>query len=390
MKSSTANDQQAALNPEDGQIIKGCVIDTNLFVGRVRPATLFQIAVDPRSTEDKKRIANDPDLAAVRRAREAVQRLFVGAKAKNVESYAQYVVGLAHGADGLTPPIVLWSRDQLRYVETPDGLGVIQVPFDAQLVAIDGETQLAARHEAAKRDAATKNAFIPVVIAHGRSPAWARQSFHDINTKGVRPNAALAISMDNRDPITSVAREVEQRVFPSRVNHSRRQLGKQDTALMTITALRGACLTLAEGISGVKYGVKAVPVDPARLPLIRQVALEWFGGVDEILHAALEDRDRTLASAPPVLAAIGAMGHELLMLADPDARRRKMHNLLDRLRRVRWERGRQWEGIAGKVTTGGSLVAGGTKETAYQIFAALNDETSDAYARVRSAESAAA
>ena len=36
------------------------------------------------------------------------------------------------------------------------------------------------------------------MIAHGLDSRWARQSFHDINVLGRRPNAAIAISMDNR------------------------------------------------------------------------------------------------------------------------------------------------------------------------------------------------
>jgi DNA sulfur modification protein DndB len=131
-------------------------------------------------------------------------------------------------------------------------------------------------------------------------------------------------------------------------------------------------------------------MDLSRVPFLKQVAYEWFGPVDGLLHAAIEDRDRTLAGAGPVLAAIGAMGHELLSIADSSARSRKMANLLDRLRRVRWERGRHWDGIAGKVTAAGVLITGGPKETAYQIFSALNDETSDAYARVRASDAMAA
>ena len=37
---------------------------------------------------------------------------------------------------------------------------------------------------------------------------WAKQAFHDLNLLSVRPNAATAISMDMRDPLTSITRQV--------------------------------------------------------------------------------------------------------------------------------------------------------------------------------------
>ena len=126
-------------------------------------------------------------------------------------------------------------------------------PLGSGPVAIDGETQLAARHEAANLEPATKQDFVPVYICHGRDAHWARQAFHDLNTLGVKPNAALSIGMDARDPITKICREVERRVpfFSDRVNKARRQLRGSDLETVTITTLRGACVTLAKGINGV-------------------------------------------------------------------------------------------------------------------------------------------
>jgi len=110
----------------------------------------------------------------------------------------------------------------------------------------------------------TKNEFVAIYICHGRDKLWARQCFHDLNVLGVRPNAALSIGMDARDPLTRVAREAERQVpfFRDRVNKARRQLGAHDKDVVTITSLRGACITLAEGIGGVKYGTRPVLSPP--------------------------------------------------------------------------------------------------------------------------------
>jgi len=373
------------LNPTDGHIIAGVVLDENRFMGRMKGAQLLQVAVDPRRTEDLKQVSADADLEAVRRIRTEVQRLFEGAKAKNVEPYARYIVALKSGQPGMTPAIILFTEQVLRFEEDEDGRSRVLVPWDTQLVAIDGETQLAARFEAANIDPNTKQEFIPVLICHGRTLEWARQVFHDLNLLGVRPNAAIGISMDARDPLTFVARQVEQRVpfFKDRVNTVRRQLRRKDPHVVTITALRGACVTLAEGIGGVRYGARPVHMDPDKVEHMCKVAAEWFGAVANAIGSAIEDRERTLASAPAVMAAVGAIGHELVQIENEEARSGRREELLDKLRLVKWDKGKPWEGIAGKFSPSGRFSVGGSKETAYAVYAALTDRSTHGYDRIR-------
>ena len=51
--------------------------------------------------------------------------------------------------------------------------------------------------------------FVAVYICHSKDRLWARQSFHDLNALGVKPNSALSIAMDARDPLTGLTRDVE-------------------------------------------------------------------------------------------------------------------------------------------------------------------------------------
>ena len=376
------------VSPTRGHVVPGVVINPNQFIAALPSAQLFQQVVDPRRTEDPKLVAEDPNLAATREVRLEVQRLFEGAKRRNVPSYASYIEMVHGGEPGLTPAIILWSREALEFEESEDGTAVLQIPFDAQLIAIDGETQLAARFEAARMNPGTKGEKVAVMFCHGRPAQWARQAFHDVNTFGVKPNQALAIGMDARDPLTSVARELETSIafFSGRVNTARRQLSRRDTDIVTITALRGACVTLTEGISGVKHGAKPVYVDLETASRVKEVAIEWFSAVTGLLGPAIEDRDRKVTGAPPVLAAIGALGHELLELKDKLQRNRRLQELLDTLRAVRWEKGEHWVGIAGKMTSRGKFSVGGTKEVAYQVFSALSDSTDPGFNRIRRAE----
>jgi len=373
------------LNATNGHVVAGTVIDNHRFVGRVKAAQLFQIAPDPRDTENRKKLDTSKELQDLHGIREEVQRLFAGAKSKNVPSYAEYIVELHSGEDGITPCITLFSERPLEVEERPDGTAFIQIPWEERLVAIDGETQLAARHEAANLEPATKQEFVPVYICHGKDKQWARQSFHDLNALGVKPNAALSIGMDARDAITAACRKVEREVlfFRGRVNKVRRQLRGTDVDVVTITALRGACVTLAKGINGVQYGARPVPIDVAEIPAVEAAAVDWMAAVAEAIGPAMEDRDKKLASAPAVLAAIGAMGHQLVGVADATARKAMAAQLASPLKAVNWERNARWAGIAGKLTPKGVLSVGGAKETAYAVYSALTDPTGSGYQAVR-------
>lgn len=374
-----------ALNPTNGHIIAGTTIDPNRFIGRVKAAQLFQLAPDPRDAENKKKVDSSKELQDLQGVREEVQRLFEGAKKRNVPAYADYIVDLHNGGEGITPPITLYSEAGLELEQLENGTSFIQIPWDERLVAIDGETQLAARHEAANLEPATKQDFVPVFICHGRDTLWARQAFHDLNALGVKPNAALSIGMDARDPITNIAREVERRVgfFTDRVNKVRRQLRSSDIDVLTITTLRGACVTFAKGINGIQFGARPVPIEDHLIPAIKDGAVDWFDAVARAIGPALEDREKKLASSPSVFAAMGALGNQLIGIGDRAERRRRADELAGELRSIRWERGKDWEGIAGKFTPKGAFAVGGAKETAYAVYSALSDPSSSGYGRIR-------
>jgi len=377
--------EQKTLNPTNGHIIAGTVLNPHRFVGRVPAAQLFQIAPDPRDTENKKKLDGSHELQELRGIRDEVQRLFEGAKKKNVESYAEYIVDVHQGGDGLTPPITLYTPESLAFQDGENGTGFIQVPWDARLVAIDGETQLAARHEAANLEPETKKEFVAVYINHGRDEGWARQAFHDLNTLAVRPNAALSMGMDARNPITQITREVERRVpfFSGRVNKVRRQLRAGDIEVVTLPTLRGACVTIAKGINGVQYGTRPVPIEESRLPAIEAAAIEWLGAIASEFGHIFENRQKYLMSSPSVMAALGAMGHTLVEIGDAQDRKLKGRELLKTIKAVNWSRDKIWEGIAGKFTPKGTFSIGGAKETAYAVFAALTDDQSPSYRKVR-------
>ena len=374
------------LNPTEGHILAGVQIDEHRFLARVKAPQLFQIAPDPRDSEDKRKLAASKEAQDMRAIREAVQRLFEGAKAKNVGAYAEYIAAVHSGRPGITPAIILYSEERLdTALDGQFGHGAVLIPWGKKLVAIDGETQLAARYEAANRHPETQADYVAVHVCHGLPKSWARQAFHDLNVLAIRPNSAISVGMDARDPLTAITREVEARVpfFTDRVNKTRRQLRSTDTDVTTITGLRGACATVADGIGGVKHGTRPVRLAGERQALVQEAAVDWWRAVTDVVGSAIEDRENQIACAPAVLAAIGAMGHALVSEDDPERRRQVLARQVAKLRSIDWRRERHWDGIAGKLSPKGQLTVAGSKETAYAIFAALNDEGSPAFARVR-------
>ncbi|MDB4884536.1 MAG: putative sulfur modification protein DndB [Gemmatimonadetes bacterium] len=375
------------ISPTLGHVISGVRLGDHEFEGRVMAAQLFQFAEDPRNTENEKVYKGNTILEEQRRLRLEVQRMFAGEKRKNAESYAEYIVNMHAGEPGLTPTMVLWTNADLDFEESEDGTGAARllVPFTVRLIAIDGETQLAARYIARDINPDTAQAWVSLKICYNRDVNWARQVFHDLNVLGVQPNKALAIGMDARDPLTSVARHIEDSVplFRGKINKQKRQLSASDRDIMTITTLRGACITLAEGIGGVKHGTSPVSIDKERAKHVEKVAVEFFNAVADKIGPATEDRERTVVASPAVMAAIGAMGNVLVGIEDDAARRTKLTEIVERLSLVNWNKGDHWAGIAGKFSPSGKFSLGGAKENSYAVYAALTDVTSDGYDRIR-------
>jgi DGQHR domain-containing protein len=371
------------LNPVEGHILAGVRINSHVFLARIRARQLMQLTPDPRLVDNPQRVKESRELQVMRSLRGELQREFQGAKAKNVPKYAEYILGLSHGMEGLTPPIILYSEQALPTEVSESGAGAIQVPYFRRLVAIDGETQLAARFEAANRDGDTESDWVPVMITHGRPKDWARQCFHDLNVLGIRPNAAVSVGMDNRDPLTAIARGLEEKVpfLEGRVSKTSRTIGKDSQEVVTLSALRGAVVTVAEGIKGVGHGLRPVAIEDPRK--VQEVAEDWFKVVLSHFSDEIMDRKNYIMGSPASLAALGAVGHALMFAKTPHERVQMEQVLLHKLRKVNWKRGAHWSGVAGKVGPKGELALAGTKEAAHAIYNAIMDEDSPSYRSVR-------
>src|SRR5260370_9709918 len=112
---------------------------------------------------------------------------------------------------------------------------------ELEVIAIDGGTQAAARHEGRhKYSDMPDTERIKVTILHGIGLEAAQQVFHDANAKGVKVSTSLAIGFDNRDPLTRLSKRIERETpaLKDLVNSQKRQLGKNDGAAPTASPIR--------------------------------------------------------------------------------------------------------------------------------------------------------
>jgi hypothetical protein len=384
--------------------IPGVLVDDHTFVGATSLATLKKVTLDPITVEDPKQRAVNPDLRQAYDLRLLVNRVFEHGKKKNVAPYSRYIVRLHEGEDGATPAIHLWTHDNLPVLTniTDWGHAVLGIPNDVLVMAIDGDTQLAARLKALRDhpELALGRERVPLIIHFHRPVRWAQNSFHDLNVLRVNVNAAISIGMDNRDAFTLIAKamELDCPALKGKVNTTARTIGRKhekDGDVITIPALRHFVLGVAFGIKGQSYGIKPVPVDdynPNDLPSIEETAKLWFNAIVNCLGKTFFDRENSVASSLPAIIALGAVGNDLLREGSQVDRQQKAANLARGLMQVKWEKGSRWEGILGNMASKANKKTGQARMV-FQIrdqgasriatYAALHDPKSPSYVRVR-------
>jgi len=387
-------------DPTKGNPLVVLEIDEQWAVAVMSVGQLLQVVPDPIASENAARVAEDPRLASYADLRREVQRMVEGAKAKNSRRFAEYLLeGYADSRPWVTPPITLFHIDPLQRVALAPGITALLLPHGDFLTAIDGETQRIAWGIAAKSDYGVMAQRVPVIIHHGKEVSAARQAFYDLNTREVKPNQAVAISMDSMDPATQITRSVVEAsdIIRGRVNMNRRQLRRKDEDVLTISALRTAIVTTLLGDAGLQIGSRPVelPDGVAFEPLEARVVEVWTA-ILETLEEYLEPdrRDEVVVSSPSILAGIGVLAHQAI----PQPPRRDgvpsmtIEEILERLDTVMWDReyvkpdgskGSPWNGIAGKFTPAGRFSIGGPKEVGHAVAKALKETTSPEGAQIR-------
>jgi hypothetical protein len=382
----------ASWDPSQGQLILGAAIDANQFVGAMPVALLTLFVRNPRAPTSA--IGGDSATNSDADQYAEWQRTLEGSRRRNVAPYSQYILevtgaegpdGRRGGERGILPPMVLWTPERLLLTRLATGTALV-LPNDLELQALDGGTQVAAWHEIAASHADRRKLLVPVVVHHGKSTAWARRTFIEINSRAIKAVGADDLEVDNTDPIAELARHIEASVelFRGRVSRSR-QLSPDDRHVVTVSTLRTACATFALGIAGVQKTTRP----PEQIPgaddeHVQTQSRRWFGAIAEQLGAEFAPgrRNQSVLPSPGAMAAIGAYGHPLIQVHGAEG-----DNLLGaritRLTKVDWSRGPHWVNLAGDLTPSGTLaLGGGARQRAYAIFRALDNPESPDYTRI--------
>lgn len=386
-------------DPAEGTPVPMLEVDDHTALITLNVSHLLQVVPDPVAAEKQDRIAEDARLKAYGELRGEVQRLVEGAKKKNATQYGSYLVeGFRGEHQWVTPPITLFHENLLRTVEFGAGFRALLLPHGAFLTAIDGETQRLAWALASQSEPSLLSRRIAAVVHHGLPIKIARQYFHDLNTLEVKPNAAVAISMDDRDPATRIARAVMEEVpqLRGRINLRRRQLRRNDPEVLTISGLRTGVVTTILGEAGLQVGARPITLpDDVSADEIRGHVVDIWKAIIDLLEEDLEpeERQNVVVSAPSILAGIGVLAHKAM----PNPPRREpdswtIEEIIDCLDDVSWERvftrpdgsqGSAWENVAGKFTPSGRFSIGGPKEVGHAVASALEDPASPSGRQIR-------
>ncbi|TAL05621.1 MAG: hypothetical protein EPO00_12630, partial [Chloroflexota bacterium] len=310
------------------------------FFASIPVGQLLFVAPDPMLIQTPKYHHLDARLAGLQSLREDIQRLFVAAKKRNLVSYTGYVIDRATrpSSPGILPTIKLYWPEPLTIARS-GSQAVLVIPFQTGLVAMDGETQLAAWHAAARQQPGIMAHHVDVTVDHGKPIEWAKQAFHDLNVFGVKPNPTLAIFMDYRDPVNKVAKDLADEFFAGRVETQSRQVSTKSDDVFTMAALRLFVVCFSAGTAGIASATKSST--EAEVPRLGSEAAAWLSTLGEHLPGEGMNSRRSIFTVPPMVAALGAAGHERV---DPSW----LHD-------IEWERDATtpdgdliWDGIAGK------------------------------------------
>ncbi|MFF0244850.1 DNA sulfur modification protein DndB [Streptosporangium sandarakinum] len=372
----------------------------NAAIGTMGLLTLLQLVPSPKTEEDKRALKYAPGtLRRHAEVRRLVQRMLkTTQKGRNVTSYAAYIaagVNGEHGSGWSTPPITLWLDGEFGAVGEElipsTGIRSVTVIPGTPLVAIDGETQVAALHELyddPERFGVTYEQLsrerVPFELYTGLSVEDARQIFYDRNVEGVPVAKNLAMSMDQRDVGTRLAHRVaaavkvehEGKIVPltKLVQSRKRQLARTDPELVTLSALRVLVVTALYGRAGL--GLSSATVREDDLP--KDVTIERAERQLVPLLAALLTHlhphfaVRGAVSAPAVLAGLGIAAHQATGWA-ASGRHLGQDELFELLDSVCWEReARYWDGVAASANARGELnFGGGAKDSGGRVADAL-------------------
>lgn len=228
-------------------------------------------------------------------------------------------------------------------------IGMLEIPFEADLVINDGQHRRAAIEEALKENPTLSDETISVVLFPWEDLDRMQQMFSDLNRTARTTSKSLNILYNHRDLMSQITLATIERVeeFKGMVDKDRISLPLRSPKLFTLGAIYDATTALLVSVADPDFDQK------------RDLAIEFWeaiaSNIPQWSKARVGDlkpyevRQEYIHSHAVVLWAIGAMGQTLLSSHPDDWKER-----LRALRSIDWRRtNKEWQGVA---MSGGDVV----------------------------------
>lgn len=227
-------------------------------------------------------------------------------------------------------------------MQEQEEMGLLKIPFEADLVVNDGQHRRAAIEEALKENPLLGNETISVVLFPWEDLDRMQQMFSDLNRTARTTSKSLNILYNHRDLMSQIALTVIEKVdaFKGMVDKDRISLPLRSPKLFTLGAIYDAINALLGSVSEPDFDQK------------RDLAIEYFQAVADVIAEwgkvtsgilkPVELRQEFIHSHAVMLWAIGAMGQTLISTYPDDWKQR-----LNELRTIDWRRtNKEWQGVA--------------------------------------------
>src|SRR6266568_3612150 len=221
-------------------------------------------------------------------------------------------------------------------------LGVLQMPFEADLVINDGQHRRAAIEEALSQNPLLGQESISVVLFPWEDLDRVQQMFSDLNRTARTTSKSLNILYNHRDLMSQIALTVVERqpIFRRLVDKDRISLPLRSPKLFTLGAVYDGTLALLETVAQGDYEQKLAQALEFWEAVATQMP-EW-GRVEAGDLKPVELRQEFINTHAVVLWALGAMGRTLITAHPAD-----WASKLSMLESIDWRRtNREWQGIA--------------------------------------------
>lgn len=221
-------------------------------------------------------------------------------------------------------------------------IGILGIPFEADLVINDGQHRRAAIEEALKENPRLGEETISVVLFPWEDLDRMQQMFSDLNRTARTTSKSLNILYNHRDLLSQITLAVTEKVevFRGLVDKDRVSLPLRSPKLLTLAALHDATTSLLTEVTEDDFDDKQlVAVD--FWDAVADNIPEW-GKVKAGDLKPIELRQEYIHTHAVVLWGIGAMGKSLIAEHPND-----WQTALRGLRSIDWRRtNKEWQGVA--------------------------------------------